>query len=152
MKVTGSKIGLLNGIDVQQGKAEQISPSQFRRILQQSVPQGETTGPIQRTNSLPEIHSAHPIQVVHPEKPLVSRAAQILDLFNDYCQQLDNPDVTLKQIEPVLNDMVSQTEFLHRDCTNTVDCPPGFKRITEELFMQAKLEQFKFQRGDYITS
>ncbi|MGD9052517.1 MAG: hypothetical protein PVG17_11750, partial [Desulfobacterales bacterium] len=63
--------------------------------------------------------------------------------------QLADPQVTLRQIEPLLNTIAKEKEQLSA-VLNTMPDEDGLKDIVHRTLITTSLEVIKFNRGDYI--
>ncbi|MCK5418368.1 MAG: hypothetical protein KAI93_07680, partial [Desulfobacterales bacterium] len=75
----------------------------------------------------------------------------LLNLLENYRQQLENPNVTLRTLEPVMNTIAKEKDQL----SAVLDSMPNedrLKDILNQTLITASLEVIKFNRGDYITS
>jgi len=101
--------------------------------------------------TLPEISSVHtPGPINSDARAFKSATDTTLDLFDSYIRQLNDPETKLKEIEPTLKNLVNQAESLHSIYVDSDTCPPQLKQLLDHLLMETKLEQIKFQRGDYV--
>jgi hypothetical protein len=81
----------------------------------------------------------------------VERVDLLLDLLDEYRDQLADPNVTLRHIEPLLNTIAQEREHL----SGILDRLPnedGLKDIVHRTLITASLEVVKFNRGDYISA
>ncbi|MBF0103653.1 MAG: hypothetical protein HQK77_22365, partial [Desulfobacterales bacterium] len=73
-----------------------------------------------------------------------------LDLLQLYSNQLDNSRMPLKEIVPTLTKLSSQVNGLTQQFSEQQVNDPELQNIIEHLNMTIRLEQFKFERGDYV--
>jgi hypothetical protein len=81
----------------------------------------------------------------------VERVHNLLNLLDNYRQQLSDPYVTLRKLEPMMNTIAKEKDQL----SGLLDSMPnddGLKHILNQTLITASLEVIKFNRGDYITS
>ena len=79
----------------------------------------------------------------------VDRLENLVDLLDHYRQQLSDPRITLKKIDPIIKEIENQSEML----APVLDSLPGgekLKDILNETLVTASLEVTRFYRGDYI--
>jgi hypothetical protein len=134
--------------------SDQIRTDPYRKNLQ-TVSSGPMSG-------LSEIEG-----VFHPQRltPLPAESSQLtanlsdsIDLFDKYAAFLGDPDKSLKQTYGILEQVLAQVETLAAE----LEQPPGsetasfpdiktdLKDILARLLTSARVEQIKFDRGDYL--
>ncbi|MBW2486601.1 MAG: hypothetical protein JRE72_04205, partial [Deltaproteobacteria bacterium] len=79
----------------------------------------------------------------------VKRLDNLLDLLEQYRDQLADPKVTLRQIAPLLNTIDKKQEQLSALLKGMPD-EDGLKDIVHRTLIATSLEVMKFNRGDYI--
>jgi hypothetical protein len=92
----------------------------------------------------------HPVSLEN-KRITVERVDNILNLLNNYRDNLADPQVTLRSIEPVINMIAKEKEQL----SSVLESLPNedeLKDIVERTLITASLEVIKFNRGDYIAS
>jgi hypothetical protein len=107
--------------------------------------------PAPTSHGLGEITSARTMPV--PAQPeLVSGSTEkLLELLDSYAGQLQNPDISLKHLAPVLETINQKADQL---VTETLSLGPdhaGLKDIATQTAVAARVEYVKFQRGDYLS-
>jgi hypothetical protein len=81
----------------------------------------------------------------------IERIENLLDILEKYRQQLADPEVTLKNIDPIMKNMMKEKENLAPVLDSLPDSD-GIKDIANQTLLTASLEITKFYRGDYISS
>lgn len=99
--------------------------------------------PLYRLQQKPS--SAPKIQVT------IERIENLLDILEKYRQQLADPEVTLKNIDPIMKNIMTEKENLAPILDSLPDSD-GIKDIANQTMLTASLEITKFYRGDYISS
>ena len=106
------------------------------------------------------IDEAPPLRGVDPpalwdsrqiDQPVLERASNILNLLEEYSQALNNPKTTLKGIEPVVTRIEEELKALGLHGGNTWQ-HQELAGIINDIAVTAKVEAFKFYRGDYVVS
>jgi len=82
--------------------------------------------------------------------PMVDRVEKYLDLLEEYRQKLANPQVTLKDIYLLINEMEVEKQSLI-PVLNSLPDGDGLKDILNQTLITSSLEIIKFNRGDYLT-
>ena len=124
---------------------------EFKKILKASVDRSKTQAA--------HIHTAprpNPLEAVRfaplsseARATTVERLDNLLDLLAQYRDQLADPAVTLRQIEPLLNTIAAEKEQLSAVLKALPD-GEGLKDILHRTLITTSLEVMKFNRGDYI--
>ena len=76
----------------------------------------------------------------------------LLELLDNYSKELDNPNRTLRDIEPLISTIKKDAEHLLADtevCAIGAD-EIGIKELAGRCAVAANIEYIKFQRGDYL--
>ncbi len=82
------------------------------------------------------------------EEPTVDQIENYLNMLAEYQEKLGNPEVTLKELSPLVDQMIQENERL----SSTLESLPendGLKEILSETLVLSSLETIKFNRGDY---
>ncbi len=153
MKISGNN-PIFHGLQNQSSiKSAQPAGQEFGRILQQTldnsqVPQPTTMGAI-------FVNPLAGIQTVNASMPnrqsVVSGTEDMINLLDRYREQLADPRVPLKEIDPVIQEISREMENL----TPVLESLPdgdGLKTILNRALVTASMEISKFYRGDYISA
>jgi len=137
---------------VTQKRREAISTDTgFQTILKQTV-DGATVGkqPCRVANPL-SVQSTRPIVSADAEAvlPLTDRIDRLIDRLENYRLKLADPQVSLKSIQPLLNDMAASSEKLALKLEHLDEADPLTDILNRSLVM-VKLEVTRFNRGDYV--
>ena len=153
MKIDGNDEIAKTGYTAKTPKNEKASEADFKNILKDSL-ENSTKVPIevQPTPLLDPVSAIrfNPISV-EDKINTVGRLEHLLNLLENYRQQLENPNVTLRTLEPIMNSIAREKDEL----SSKLDSMPnedGLKDILNQTLITASLEVIKFNRGDYITS
>jgi hypothetical protein len=87
----------------------------------------------------------------HVDHSVLQHAYDILDLLEKYSQALNNPQMTLKGIEPIVTRIEQELKGLDVQSGDNVAQNDELASIINEIAVTASVEAFKFQRGDYIA-
>jgi hypothetical protein len=153
MKINGSDEILRSGFADKALRREQDQKDGFKNILKASV---------ERTTSNPaKIQSAalaNPVPAIRFQTPspeykrlTVERVDNLLNLLDDYRNQLADPQVTLRSIEPVMK-MIDREKEQLSSVLDSLTEEDGLKDIVNRTLVTASLEVMKYNRGDYIDS
>ena len=153
MKINGSDEIIKNSFAEKTLQREQDQKDDFKNILKASVErsvhhQEKIKSPL-LANSVSAIRF-HPLSPEN-KRLTVERVDNLLNLLDNYRDQLADPQVTLRRIEPVINMIEKEKEQL----SSVLDSLPnedGLKDIVNRTLITASLEVIKYNRGDYIAS
>jgi len=84
------------------------------------------------------------------QKEMVDKVSSVLDLFENYSNELQNSNKTLKEIEPTLLNMKQAAEKLYKENALNTEKSQTLSQLINNLQVTATVEYFKFQRGDYL--
>lgn len=79
----------------------------------------------------------------------VDQVENLVDLLDHYRQQLSDPRITLKKIDPIIKEIENQRERL-APLMDSLPEGEKLKDIVNETLVTASLEVTRFYRGDYI--
>jgi hypothetical protein len=153
MKIYGNDEILKNGYSSKTPKNEQTTDTDFKNILKESVEKStEKPSEIQPTTLLDPISAIRFNPLSPQDKNItIERVENLLNLLENYRQQLKNPNVTLRTIEPLMNTIADEKDQLSAKL-DSIPNEDGLKAILNQTLIAASLEVIKFNRGDYITS
>ncbi|MBW1739588.1 MAG: hypothetical protein JRJ42_00470 [Deltaproteobacteria bacterium] len=82
---------------------------------------------------------------------LLQHAYHMLDLLEEYSEALNNPHMTLKRIEPIVARIAQGLKGLDMQSMDNVAQDDELAGIINDIAVTARVEAFKFQRGDYVA-
>jgi hypothetical protein len=85
------------------------------------------------------------------ETPLVDRVENFVDMLDEYRQKLGDGQYSLRDIDPLVREMETETEKLMPAFQELPD-GDGLKDIMDQTLITASLEIARFNRGDYIAA
>ena len=153
MKIYGDNQILKEGYPQKPQKSETTPNADFKDILKESVENAPENPSKIQPSTLMDPVSAIRFNALAPQdkKITVERIHNFLNLLDNYRQQLSDPHVTLRTLEPVMNTIAKEKDQL----SGLLDSLPnedGLKHILNQTLITASLEVIKFNRGDYINS
>jgi hypothetical protein len=83
------------------------------------------------------------------EREIASEIENLLNVMEEYQSKMENPSISLKQIQPLVEKMDAETGKL----LPTLDALPdgsGLKDIVNRVLVASSTEVIKFNRGDYL--
>ena len=151
MKIDGNN-DIARSATADKSTSEQATATdEFKKILKASVDRSKTQAAEIQTAPQPNPLAAIHFTPLSPEarKITIERLDNLLDLLDQYRNQLADPKVTLRQIEPLLNTISKEKEQLSAVLNGMPD-EDGLKDIVHRTLITTSLEVMKFNRGDYI--
>ncbi len=124
----------------------------FENALTRAVdnPQKTTSGS-SLAGGLNEIISPTPGHNIIISGDIVSgKTDQLLNMLDSYSSKLYDPDISLKSIAPVLEEIKKNAGNLLDDTQHMADADEELKKIATQTAAMAHTEYAKFQRGDYL--
>ena len=153
MKINGSDEIINNGLADKTLRREQDQKDDFKNILKASVER--TTHHPGKIQSPPLTNPVSAIRFQPPalenKRLTVERVDNLLNLLDNYRNQLADPKVTLRSIEPVMKMIDKEKEQLSSVLDSLTE-EDGLKDIVNRTLVTASLEVMKYNRGDYIDS
>jgi hypothetical protein len=153
MKINGSDEIIKNSFTEKTIPREPDRKDDFKNVLKASV---ERTAP--HPGKIKSSPMANPVSAIqfHPvslenKRITVERVDNLLNLLDNYRDNLADSQVTLRRIEPVINMIAKEKEQL----SSVLESLPNedeLKDIVKRTLITASLEVIKFNRGDYIAS
>jgi hypothetical protein len=102
------------------------------------------------TNALREIASVD-LNIINSSDIVSGKTDKLLELLDSYSSKLEDPNVSLKSIAPVLEDIKDNAGSLLKETQNLTDSDAKLKKIATQTIVTAQTEYLKFQRGDYLS-
>ena len=100
-------------------------------------------------NALMEIASKE-LNIVNTSDIVSGKTNALLEMLDAYASKLDNPDISLKNIAPVLEAINTEADGLLKETQLLADADAALKKIATQTIVTAQTEYLKFQRGDYL--
>lgn len=101
-------------------------------------------------NALSEISSSG-LKRVDFSDIVSGKTDKLLDMLDAYSIQLQDPEVSLRHIEPVLEEIKINAGTLFKETQNLSAADENLKKIATQTIVTAQTEYLKFQRGDYLS-
>lgn len=127
----------------------QPGDASFEKVLKKelaglgiSEPQHKLAQPLQHTTA---IH----IQPPASRDAVISRVSQFIDVMEEYSLKLSSPQISLKEIAPLVERMEAETHNM-RLLSEALPSGDGIKAILDESLIRSSVEIIKFNRGDYV--
>jgi hypothetical protein len=134
-------------------KSQPAGEQEFGRILKETVEntQKPDTGLRQTSfvNPLASIWRTSPGSA-DPEFA-IDRIENMIDLLDQYRHKLADPQMNLKQIDPIINEIARENDSL-ASLAGSLPAADELKGILERTMVTASLEVTKFYRGDYLPA
>ena len=149
MKVNANPEILGGNYTARNNSEPKTTGSEFSTILEESLGNGSNTKAIEEQGSRIEGISKPQFDLLSKvESPTIDQVENYLNILSEYQEKLGNPDVSLKELSPLLDQMNEEKGKL----SSALDSLPnedGLKEIANETLIISSLETIKFNRGDY---
>ena len=119
----------------------------FSEILSQAV-NGETSASATPESRLTNAATAGDFSTPITQTPVWQKTSGLVDALDSYGAALGNPNLTLKQMEPLANTLDQQAEDLAGSLGT--DSDDSLNGLAWQAVTQARAEVIKFRRGDYV--
>jgi exonuclease VII small subunit len=138
----------LNPQQINQSGSGDCRPD-FAQVLQQTVRQSSSGNVIPNSTA----QSVRPTDIASPPEQVVlavNQTGEILDTLNRYQQLLSSLETTLRQIQPVVEQLGNEALKME---TSMNQLPKGHavKAIMEETLIQVNQEIERFNQGVYVS-
>ena len=81
----------------------------------------------------------------------IDRIENMIDLLDQYRHKLADPQMNLKQIDPIINEIALENDSL-ASLADSLPAADELKGLLERTMVTASLEVTKFYRGDYLPA
>ena len=81
----------------------------------------------------------------------IDRIENMIDLLDQYRHKLADPQMNLKQIDPIINQIARENDSL-ASLADSMPAADALKSILERTMVTASLEVTRYYRGDYIPA
>ncbi len=123
----------------------------FKQAFNEALSSGtQEPDKVASTPSLGEINAIRFNTVEPAESKLGSQTEQLLNSLDSYGKKLSNPDISLREIEPLISDIKTKADKLSLEASKSGNENPELKRIADESAVSANTEYIRFMRGDYV--
>ena len=102
------------------------------------------------TNALREIASID-LNIINSSDIVSGKTDKLLEMLDSYSLKLEDPNVSLKSIAKVLEDINEDAGSLLKETDRLTDADANLKDIATRTIVTAQTEYVKFQRGDYLS-
>ena len=129
-------------------KPQSPKNNQFQQKLNEVQEKHRTdlTSAVTEPKSLGEIQPIGFPKIESASTGVVNKTDYLLDLLDSYARDMENPNKTLKDIEPLIVSIKQNASELVEAAEKI---SPDLKEIATETAVAANSEYFKFYRGDY---
>jgi len=81
---------------------------------------------------------------------LLMHGDKVLSLLDNYAHNLNNPNKTLREIEPLIGEIEKEITFIETEATkDTYKNDEELQNLLNELVLTANVNIYKFYRGDF---
>jgi hypothetical protein len=127
--------------------------NEFSAMLREAIDEPSTTSA--GSEDIEMITSTSTIQqeplFAFQNDPVIERTEKVLDILEEYQNKLLDPQSTLRDIHPLIQEMEMEKEALV-PVLNSLPPGDGLKQILLHVLITSSVEVIRFNRGDYVTS
>jgi hypothetical protein len=122
----------------------------FESALSKALDKPET-GSMKSSESgaLKEIQSSG-FPLIDSSEAVSRKTDKLLDMLESYTSKLENPSISLKNIDADLEKIRQIAATLQKEANILGESDSQLSQIANQTVVAAQTEYFKFQRGDYI--
>ncbi len=102
------------------------------------------------TNALREIASID-LNIMNSSDIVSGKTDKLLKLLDTYSLKLENPNISLKNIAKILEEIKENAGNLLKETERLTAADTNLKNIATQTIVTAQTEYIKFQRGDYLS-
>ncbi len=133
-------------------KAQTTTDGLFKATFDKALSNATTAKVSGQNSSLPPLGGVSAVNYTSlesTETTLDGKTYSLLDKLDQYSQKLGNPEISLKEIEPLISKIKEDATELSLEISKS-DKNPELKRLASEGALSANTEYIKFMRGDYV--
>jgi len=131
-----------------------INANIFKQALDKAIDSNKkeysTIEKVTQNSSLSEINAILDKSIDDPDIEIQDKTDLLLKQLDYYSAQLENPNITLKNIEPLLEEIKKSAGSLLENTGSKKFIDENLINIAKQSALTANTEYIKFQRGDYI--
>ena len=134
-------------------KSRPAGEQEFGKILKETVEntQKPDAGPRQTTFVNPLASVWRTARGSADPEFAIDRIENMIDLLDQYRHKLADPQMNLKQIDPIINEIARENDSL-ASLADSLPAADELKGLLERTMVTASLEVTKFYRGDYLPA
>lgn len=153
MKIDNHDLIIKNLYPETKAKSQSSSGHEFGTILKETVENTKKAdkGPLQTAfiNPLAGVQLTTPVS---PDSQItIERIENLIDLLDQYRRKLADPQINLKQMDPIINEIARENDHL-APAAGTLSDDNELQDILNRIRVTASLEIAKFYRGDYLSA
>lgn len=81
---------------------------------------------------------------------LVNQSSRVINLLDEYANELKNPEKTLKEIEPLVKAIDREINLVKTSAADPAYKDDGISEVIRDLSITANVALLKFHRGDFV--
>lgn len=142
---------------LKQQSVRRTDGQEFQKALDAALENKKSATAVAGDDVNSTIHSLGEIAptAIYPVEPssqdIFERTNFLLDKLDNYSKDLENPEKTLKDIEPLIASIQDEAAKLLLDANGSEENDETLKEIVNQTAIKASTEYIKFNRGDYIA-
>ena len=133
-------------------KSHKTGDKQFAEILKETLAPSCKNKPVSQSHPVYKgapLANIQPVSTLAEDKNAVAEhISKYLDLLDDYRRKLQDPQVSLKAVDPVINRLETEKEYL-KPVLETLADGDELKEILNNVLITASLEIINYRQGIY---
>jgi hypothetical protein len=97
-----------------------------------------------------EINATTPQPAMDTKADVLVHSDKLINLLDDYARELIDPAKTLKDIEPLVENIKEEVSLIEAEAADNTNQDHELERFIKDLAVTANVAVFKFYRGDYL--
>ena len=134
-------------------KAQPAGSKEFGAMLKETL-KNKTTAALapSSTTYINPLQGSQPVSLFPSDHQFATNSTEdVINLLDRYREKLADPQITMKQIDPVIREMSREMEKL-APVLDSLPADEGLKNVLNQTLVTVSLEISKFYRGDYIST
>ncbi|MFH1076858.1 MAG: hypothetical protein V1753_08505 [Pseudomonadota bacterium] len=136
------------------GSTKKEEKNSFCQLLNEVVRSRETTQPdplVSQKIATPQFDKHDVLCHDIKQSRAIDESFAFLDILTQYGAALDDPNMSLKGMEPLVTAMEEKLgAFITQDGSDIVCKDEALSKIVNDIAVTAQVEVLKFRRGDYV--
>ncbi|MEA3359340.1 MAG: hypothetical protein U9R17_08060 [Thermodesulfobacteriota bacterium] len=99
--------------------------------------------------TLSRIDATSPHQPSDARSDILRQGDKILSLLDDYAGHLNDPEKTLRDIEPLVGEIEKEVRFIEAEAAEKGQNDEELQGLINNLVLTANVNIYKFYRGDF---
>ncbi len=135
----------------QQTVSNKSKPGEFQSALATVLTaKGAKSHHTHQKMPLGEVAPVYPQPIELGQAEFLARTEQLIEMLDNYKSQLGNPERSLKDIAPLMNEIREKAGELITSSGDASQPDGALKKIVDNVALKASVEYIKYYRGDLL--